>query len=512
MALSIRKPSIYVNPREFEPTMNQLHNMANLLDVGKDKLKKISKKTSYFSWVKRKADPSRASRLIALGIPGVYQITEPSRFYPVSPAAANLVGYVNVDDKGMMGIERQYERELQGAQNRLDLYRDAKGRTIFERSDAAVPESGGMDVHLTIDRAIQEIAENALSQGVKRAKAKGGFAIVADPHTGQILAVANNPSYNQNARRINVKRTWNNALMDVFEPGSIMKTFVIGGAIEDGLVRPTDKFDCEGGVYRRGSVRFNDSHKPKTQYLSVNETLVTSSNVCTYKVAQKLGPQSMYDYYKLFGFGSKESGIGFPAQSFGRLTSWESWRPIRFANLAFGQGLTTTALEVIQAYSAIANGGQLMKPYLVNKIASPTGQIVLANSTTSMRRVLKPETTRVLRQMLQQVVEEGAVKAKIEGYSSGGKTGTSQKVDPNTKRYSHSLHRAAFAGIAPITDPHLTIFVVIDEPGIAPHYGSLWAAPVFSDIAGKTLRYLNVATDLPINNAKTSSPPEARAL
>ncbi len=504
LALSVRKPSLYVNPREFSPTQSQAQEIAHVLSIPATQVASLTKKKSYFAWLKRKADPSASSRLMAMGIPGLEQISEPARFYPVTPAAANLLGYVNMDDVGVMGLEKQFEKELSGPRSRLELNRDARGRMIFTQSDTAVPESGGMDVYLTIDRAIQEIAEDALETGVKNAKAKSGFAIVADPHTGQILATANVPSFNQNSPNIDVESTWNKALMDVFEPGSVMKAFVIAAAIEDGLIRPTDSFDCEWGAYDRDGVRFRDSHRPSKQMLTVTETFVTSSNVCTYKIAQKLGPRALSDAFRLFGFGQRESNMAFPAQTFGSLSDWRGWRPIRFANLAFGQGMTTTALEVVQAYSALANGGQLMQPYLVQRVSAPGGQIVFANSTKPLRRVLKPETTVVLRSMMRDVVELGATKARVPGYTAGGKTGTSQKVDPLTKRYSHTLHRAVFAGVSPISDPHITVFVLIDEPGIAPHYGALWAAPVFSEISRRTLQYLNVAPDLPSAGAATS--------
>lgn len=495
MAISTRLPSIFVNPRVFDPTNEQVAKLATILRVDKKKIKDVADKKSYFSWLERKVPKLAAQQIEALNLKGLSIINEPNRFYPAS-AAANLIGAVGMDDTGLMGLERQYEKHLRGDPIKMHLSKDARGQYIFKESAQAAPEKPGHNIHLTIDRAIQDIAEDALQHGVRTAQAKSGFVIVSDPHTGRILAAANYPTFNPNdIQKIDMKRAINKAVMDGFEAGSVIKTFVIAEALDQRKTTPDTLYDCEEGVYQAGGVTFRDSHKPPTRLMSTTNTLVHSSNVCIFKIAERLGKQGLYDGLQKYGLGGGTPGLGFAGEARGYISSPDSWRPIRFANIAFGQGFMTNGIELVQAFGAIANGGNLMQPYVVSKIESATGATIVSNSSQIVRRVMSPETAQSMRKILQHVVDDGVKNASMDDYTSGGKTGTAEKVDPVTKAYSATKRLASFAGITPTKDPHLVIYVAIDEPGKRPYYGNLWAAPVFKEIAEKSLRYLNVAPD-----------------
>jgi cell division protein FtsI (penicillin-binding protein 3) len=357
----------------------------------------------------------------------------------------------------------------------------------------AKPEIPGHDLHLTIDKAIQEIAEAALYKGVKNAKAKSGFVVVSDPHSGKLLAVANYPTFDPNSDKINLSSR-NKAFQDLFEPGSVVKPLVMAKALEAGKVTLDQRFYCEKGYLREEGVRLRDSHA--AEFLTAEEALVHSSNICTYKIAKLMGEKSLYQGFIQWGISSDDNLIGLPGQSVGRIAPYQSWRKIRFANIAIGQGMMVSALEMVGAYGALANGGRLMKPYLVERIETAGGENVMTAHPKILRQVTTPEIAKKIRAALAKVVTEGkGSNAKLEGYTSGGKTGTSEKVDPRTKAYADDLRIASFIGLAPAFDPHLVIYAVIDEPGLKPYYGSTWAAPVFREVAEKSLRYLNVKED-----------------
>jgi len=503
LAISIRTPSIFVNPKIFNPTPRQLANLSLHLQISKKQLVKISKKKKYFSWVKRKVSKEIARKVLGLDIDGLYQVSEPARYYPAGNAAANLLGFVGIDDRGLTGVEQQYDKVLAGSPIKFVQTKDAKGQTIFSQSEDAAPEKTGDRIYLTIDKVIQEITEQSLRDGVEAAKAKGGFAIVSDPHTGRILAVANHPTFDPNdPRQINLKYVKNRAFMDSFEPGSVIKPYVIGAALDAKTIQLSNSFDCNEGKLKIGRRTINDAHKPKSKFLSVEDIIVHSSNVCTYKIANKLGSKRLYKYFVNLGFGQRLNTSGYPGEATGILSNYNNWKPIRFANISFGQGLMVSGLQIVQAYAAIANGGNLIKPYYLDRIEKPNGMMNNVHSTLNVGRVMTTKTARILRNILYKTIENGATKARSEIYTAGGKTGTSQKIDPKTRRYSHSKHLSSFAGIAPINDPHLVVYVQLDEPNQPLSYGSLWAAPIFKEITEKTLSYLNVASDRASDKSK----------
>lgn len=513
LAISIRRPSLAVNPKVFNPDQKQTHNLARILGITPRDVQQISEKSGYFAWLQRQMHHRTAAKVMGLGIRGIHEITESARYYPAGSAAAHLLGYVGIDNRGLHGLELFYDRELQGQSQRIKGAKDARGNRIFRGDDQAEPEVPGHSLHLTLDRVIQEIAEEALRKGAEKARAKGGFALVSDPHTGKILAVANHPSFDPNdVRQLKIEQTRNSALLDQFEPGSIIKPFVIAGALEQKKITPDEIFDCENGAYRAGGVTFRDDHP--ADKLTVAESLIRSSNICLYKIAERAGRQAFYENYLAFGFNGNlpEQNLRAPPWPSGRLSHFEKWLPIRFANIAFGQGMTTTGLEIVQAYGALANGGNLMRPTLVDRIEAADGSLLASFHPEVVRRVISPEVANTMRTMLGRVVTDKhgtGSKAITQSYSVAGKTGTAQKVDPIRRTYSADKRIASFVGFAPVQDPYLVILVVIDEPKERPAYGGLWAAPVFSEIAQKSLKYLNVAPDLESNSLMISSGDDA---
>jgi cell division protein FtsI (penicillin-binding protein 3) len=498
LAISLKKPSVAINPRAFAPSTQQLRRLSDLLDLPKEKIKEISGKTAYFAWLKRKIDPSIAQKVEALSLKGLYLVNEATRLYPLQSVAAHVIGAVGSENQGLLGLERQFQSILAGKSSAVSPSKDARGRTILYSSDMAAPDLPGHTIQLSLDHAIQEIAEDALAQGVTAAKAKSGFAIVTDPHTGKILALANYPTFDPNQiAQAKTEHTRNFALLDSFEPGSVMKPFVVAAAIDRHKTSVNETHDCENGVYRAGGVVFRDDH-PAAK-LTTAETIIRSSNICTFKIANRIGKQGLYDALLSFGFsGGLAIGETFPLTIKGNISKPTGWKPIRFANVAFGQGMTVNGLEVAMAYGVLANGGNLMRPILVDRIISPNGDIVYAATPEATSHVVGIDTATEMRKMLARVVTDPrgtASRAETSDYSTGGKTGTAEKVDPVLKAYSPDKRISSFAGFAPVGDPYLVIYVMIDEPAVRPAYGGLLAGPVFSEIAQRSLRYLNVAPD-----------------
>jgi cell division protein FtsI (penicillin-binding protein 3) len=498
LAISIKKPSVAINPRVFEPTPTQLKLLERYLGLSKDEIIAADKRTGYFSWLKRKAPQEMGERIAALDIPGLHLVPEPARFYPAGDAAAHLIGLVGLENRGLFGIERSYNQDLSARKTAVSLARDARHKIIVLDSKDSAPEKPGNTIYLTIDRAIQDIAERALADGVANAKAKRGYAIVADPHTGRILGLANFPTFNLNSFKPNdLKLSFNHAAQATFEPGSITKPFVIARALEAKVVNEQSMFDCENGQIKVGKHFIRDTSKHKL--LTVAETIIFSSNICTYKIANLLGKKGTYSALSDFGVGQKLLEVDSVSSAGGHIPNWEKWKEINFVNIAFGQGFVTTALELVSALGVIANGGLLLKPYLVDRVENADRVVLSANSRTVVSRVIKPETANRMRKIMAQVVTHpkgSGTLAKNPYYTIAGKTGTAQKADPNRRGYSATGRIASFVGITPANEPHLAIIVVVDEPGIPPYYGGKWAAPIVKEIAVESLRYLNVAPDI----------------
>lgn len=492
LAISVRRPSLAVNPRLFKPTSSQRRLLGQQLAISWAKISKISAQKNYFAWLARKVPHDIAQRVLSSKIAGLYQVTEPFRYYPLADKFAHLVGYVGLDNTGLLGMEQSFERQLRGQRNDLRLIKDARNQPLFFLPAQAQPQQAGQVLHLTVDRVIQEISMEELAFGVSNAGAKHGFVLVADPHTGQLLAVANYPSFDPNRPRfIDIAKSRNTAVVSAFEPGSIVKPLVVATAIDRGLLAKDDLLHCEDGRLEvDGGVIHDD--RPYTT-LTVAEVLINSSNICTYKIAALLGKRGLYDLYRNFGLTSADNSLPLPGQAFGRIVPSEKWSVIRFANISFGQGFLSSGIELLSAFNSIANGGRLLRPYLIDRSETSDGRIIDQRRPQVIRRVLQPETARDLREILGQVVSRGTGRlAMLANYRVAGKTSTAEIYDRQAKSYSKTKRIAGFIGFAPLADPHVTIYVSLFEPSNKPYYGGKWAAPVFAKIAARVLKYLNV--------------------
>ena len=498
LAISTKVPSLAVNPRVFDPTPKEIERLSKVLGLSPGKISEIEHKNSYFSWVARKIDLKSAEKAMELGISGLYQITESSRYYPYGPSLAHLVGYLNSEDSGSSGIEKRLEKDLAGQKDSIEQNKDGRGHLILQDSKLATPEKSGHNVELTIDAAIQDIVFNALKNGVSDAQAKGGFAVVVEPYSGAILGISTWPTFDPNRKQEVASAPRNAVLADLFEPGSIMKPFVIAKALELKKTTPDEKHNCEkSGVLKIGSnASIRDDH-PKA-VMTTSEVIIHSSNICTYKIAQRLGMKVVYDLYKELGFAPPIPILDLPESQRGRLANWQTWLPIRFANVSFGQGISVTALEILKGYSVFANGGKVVEPYLIKRIYNSEGKDLYFHSDAVNSRIFSVETVKAVREMLNGVVNEGtATRSKSEFYTFAGKTGTSEKYDSLAKNYSATKRIASFVGFSPVSDPKLLAFVMIDEPSIKPYYGGRWAAPVLKEIIEKSLKYMSVPPDKP---------------
>ena len=499
LARSIDTESFFADPREITTPVETARRVAAI--TGQDRrelesrLQEAIESKKKFVWLNRRLNIQVAARLDNLNLPGVYSRKEPKRYYPNESLAAHVLGFVGADEIGLSGIEQYYNEKIRGDSGKLFVERDREGHA-FESYE--VQPHPGQTVVLTIDQTIQYRTEQALSAAVEQAHAKSGSAIVMDPKTGEILALANAPTFDPNKPpkdSSDSRANW--ALQNIYEPGSTFKVVAYSAAIEKGLVKPQDKIDCQMGQITVAGRLIHD-HRPYG-VLTVADALAQSSNVGAIKLGLLVGNEEMYDYIKRLGFGSR-TGIDLAGESPGLLRALSRWQPSSIGSIAMGQEVGVTPLQMAAAYSAIANGGMLVKPYLVREMRSPDGA-VLYQAKPEMRRALKPETTAALRTMFEGVTLHGtARKAQLDGYTAAGKTGTAQKIDPRTRAYSRTKYVGSFVGFAPVNDPAVVIIVVIDEPQGA-YYGGDVAAPVFREIAEQVLPELAVVPDTEVKEA-----------
>jgi cell division protein FtsI (penicillin-binding protein 3) len=489
LAVSLDVDSVYARPRNIKDKQDTAQKLTSILGISREKILSILQSKQSFVWVKRQIAPELSERIKELSIDGIGFIKESRRFYPNREIAGQLLGFVGVDSQGLEGIERTYNRLIGGKSGYLLVNKDALGRDLFPEGINAIDSERGSDLILTIDKNIQYIAEKELQTAVTNAQARGGLAVVMNPRTGELLALAVSPTFNPNQAGTPSADSWKNrAVTDVFEPGSIFKTILVGSALEEGVVKPTDIYNCENGSYGVGNRVIHDVHPHGL--LSVTEVIKYSSNIGATKIAHRLGKESFYQYIKKFGF-SHESGIELPGEVSGYVPPSSQWRDINLATIAFGQGISVTALQVVIAYATVANGGVLMRPHLVKEIRDATGNTIQRTEPAVVRRVLSEQNARTLTEMLQTVIQGGTgQKAAVEGFTVAGKTGTAQKIAAHGKGYSNKCV-SSFVGFIPADDPKLAIVVVIDEPkGVT--YGGVVAAPAFSAMARQILCYLRV--------------------
>jgi len=490
LAISVELESIYAHPRLVTEKVSVSKKISEILNLRREKVLSQLKSDSGFIWLERRVSPESAEKIKELKLPGVGVITETGRFYPGREIAAHLIGFTGADNQGLEGLEKCYDQELKGPPNTYVQKSDAIGRTFYlERYDTS--KRNMHNLYLTIDKDIQYKAQQALRAAVEKAKAKSGQCIVMDPNTGEILALAVIPSYNPNVFGKYKPDQWRNRVVtDCYEPGSTIKAFLLAAALEEGVVSPLTTFYCEQGKMKIANHTVNDT-KPYG-YLTVAEIVAHSSNIGAIKIGQKLGYQRFYEYLHKFGFGEK-TGLDTIGERTGYVRTISDTRPVDQATFYFGQGMHSSSIQLITAMSAIANGGKLVRPYVVRAVKDQNGQTIKSNMPYVVRRVISPSVAKRVTKILEGVVKEKgtAPKAAIEGFRVAGKTGTSQKIDPRTKAYSNRDYIALFIGFVPADNPKLLILVMVDEPRGNP-YGGLIAGPVFSEVGTWTLNNLNI--------------------
>ncbi len=490
LAVSIEVDSVYAESKKVVEVENTISNLTKLLQIDRKELRE-KLNSNRFQWIKRKVSPKEAEELKNLSLPGINFLKENKRFYPNSQLASHVIGFVGLDSRGLEGIELQYDAILNGKRNLLIIERDAKGRGIITDEEPLEKEDGYRNIHLTIDKYIQHVVETELDRAIQKWKAKGGMAIVMDPMTGKILAMASHPFFDPNQFIQYRPRSWRNrAISDVFEPGSLFKVFLASAVLEEKLVKPSDSFFCENGAYNIYDRTIHDHSKHG--WLTFKEIIKFSSNIGASKVAEKMGKERFYRYITAFGFGEK-TRVGLPGEAKGILHHPRYWSPITLNTISFGQGISVTGIQLATALSAIANGGNLIRPYVVEKITNEKGEVIKAFKPEIVRRVISEETSQKITELLKATTEKGGTgeQAVPKGYEVAGKTGTAQKVDSILGGYSDDRYMSGFMGFAPADQPRIVILIVIDEP-VGSIYGGIVAAPVFREIVEKVLPYLNI--------------------
>ncbi|HWP59637.1 MAG TPA: penicillin-binding transpeptidase domain-containing protein [Candidatus Acidoferrales bacterium] len=496
LAVSVEAQSVYARPRRLEDPENTARALARALGLHPAKVEREIKSARPFVWIKRQVTPKEAERVQALGIDGIGLSYEPTRYYPQGPLAGHVVGFVGRDSQGLEGVELQYDRYIRGETSSSVIERDALGRRVLIQGVEDIQIPPGADIHLTLDTSIQHLTEKELEAAVTKNRAKGGIALVVEPSTGEILALANYPSFNpNNFTAVSSERWRNRAITDSYEPGSTFKTILAAAALEEGAVGKEDLFYCEFGSYAYAGRTIHDTHK--YGWIPFYRIIQYSSNIGATKIAEKLKKERFFKYIDRFGFGHLTE-IDLPGESGGMVRPPERWAAIDLATHSFGQGIAVTPIQMAMAYAAIANGGFLMRPFTVRRVVGPDGKVLLENQPRVVRRVISESTARSLTSILKGVVSEGGTgtQASLEGFEVAGKTGTSQKPDPNHRGYSPNKRIASFIGFVPADKPAIVALVVIDEPE-GSVYGGVVAAPAFQNIARGALRRLGVVPDRP---------------
>ena len=489
LAMSLPVESIFAVPSQVPNHAQMVRKLTSILQLDPHELASRLEEFHSFCWIKRKVTTEEAERVKALNLKGVYFQKEMKRFYPKGTLAANVLGYVGMDDEGLAGVEYGMNSEIAGAPGRLMVTEDARRHLLRSIQGTGAP---GKNVVLTIDQNIQYFAQKALSEAVAQHQALGGVAVVENPNTGTILAMASSPTFDPNHyRQGSQEARENRGVSWVYEPGSVFKLVTVSAALDEGLTNPSEVIDCqEGGIVLAGHT-IHDVEK--MGFLSVADVLAKSSDVGTIKLSLRLGDARFYRYILGYGFGSK-TGIDLPGEERGLLKPPDRWSGISIGEISIGQEIGVTPVQIVSAYSAVANGGIYFKPHIIQ-------DVFLGNEHDPVippegRRIISEKTAVEMHQMLMGVVAHGTgTNAQINGYTVEGKTGTAQKVDADG-RYSRTHHVASFVGIAPALKPRVVILVSVDSP-VGQYYGAEVAAPVFKQIAQQTLAYLNVPQDDP---------------
>ena len=485
LATSVPVPSVWAIPKDFKATPEQRQKLIKLLGMdAREFEQRLGSGSANFAWLRRQIDTETWTQIAALGIKGLYQTREYRRRYPEGESAAHVVGFTNLEDQGQEGIELAFQQQLRGHNGRRGVVKDRLGRVI-EDMGANIEPADGSDIALSVDAKVQFFAYQRVRDAVREHKAKAGSVVVLDTQTGEVLALANYPSYDPGERgRRTGEQLRNRALTDIFEPGSTMKPFIVGWALETGRVKPDTLINTAPGSMMVSGIAIKDAHPHGM--LSVREVIQKSSNIGTVRMAMQMPPRELWELYSSVGYGQKPQ-ISFPGAVTGRLRPYKTWRPIEQATMAYGYGLSASLLQMARAYTTFARDGEVIPVSLLRQ-EHPVAGI----------RVLSPETAREIRKMLQMAAAPGGTGplAQTIGYSVGGKSGTAHKQEG--KGYASNKYRSWFVGLAPIDKPRIVVAVMIDEPSNGVYYGGAVAAPVFSQVVQQTLRTMGVAPDLDV--------------
>ncbi len=497
LAMSMPVQSAFVVPSEVKDVAMASRLLSGVLAIPQDVIRQKLAGGGTFVWLQRKLPPEKTEAVKSLNLKGVYFQEENQRYYPKRELGAHVVGFVDLDEKGLGGIEHEYDNVIRGQGEKIVVMADARQRW-FDGGEAQ--RDRGTSVVLTLDEKVQYIAERELAAAIQKTHAIAGTVIVQDPNNGALLALANWPKFNPNAAAdAPAEARMNRAISAIYEPGSTFKLITLAAAFDQNLTRPDEVFDCENGSLVVGGRRIHD-HKAYGR-LTVSEILANSSDVGAMKIALRLGAPKFYDYIRAFGFGTP-TGVDLPGESRGLLERLQHWVPSSIGAISMGQEVGVTPLQMITAVSSVANGGLLYKPHAVQQMMRGEQILPLDGSSAlaEPRRVIRPETAATLRHLMEGVILHGTgTPARLDGWTAGGKTGTAQKIDPTTGRYSRTNVIASFTGFAPINNPAVTILVSLDSPEGLPHGGGDVAAPVFKRIAEQVLPYLDVPRDVPLS-------------
>ena len=489
LAASVPAPSIWAIPKDLEGDAASRARLATLLGMTSAALESRLNDNPNFVWLRRQVDDSVAKAVRDLGIKGIHEVREYKRKYPEGEAAAHVVGFTNVEERGQEGVELAFEKELAGKDGTRRVIKDRLGRVVEDVGDSVAPLAGE-DIGLAIDSKVQFFAYQRIRDAVAANKAKAGSVVVLDAQTGEVLALANYPSYAPSDRRnLSGAQLRNRALTDTFEPGSTMKPFIAAWALETGRVTPQTVIQTAPGRMTLTGSTITDSHPHGN--LTVTEVIQKSSNVGAVKMAMTFTPREMWELYSAVGFGQKPQ-LGFPGVVTGRLRPYKSWRPIEQATMSYGYGLSASLFQIAHAYTVFAHDGELIPVTLTRPIGGAP------STPVSGIRVLSPKTASTVRDMLHLVTLPGgtAPKAQVLGYSVGGKSGTAYKQEGAS--YATKKYRAWFVGMAPIAHPRIIVAVMVDEPSAGKYFGGDVAAPVFSEVVQQTLRMMGVQPDLDV--------------
>lgn len=495
LAVSTPVKSIWAIPEDAHLSPAQSRTLASLLEMDVHELNRRLASERDFVFIKRQIPPDAAAKIARLDLPGVHQQREFRRYYPAGEVTSHILGFTGVDDKGQEGIELAFDHQLAGKAGSRRVIKDRLGRIVEDVESIKSPQDG-KDIVLSLDAKVQYLAYTYLKQAIAENKAKAGGVIVLDARNGEILALANLPTYNPNNRvRLNGAQLRNRALTDVFEPGSTLKPFTAALALEKGRFRFDSQIQTAPGRLTIGNATIHDAHPHGL--LTLAQVIQKSSNVGIAKVAATLAPEEMWQMFDEAGFGQPLK-FGFPGEAGGRLRPYKTWRPIEQATMAYGHGISVTLMQLAHAYLAFARDGDLIPLSLTRQESPPVAG----------KAIFSAQTAREIRAMLEMAVQPGgtAPKAQIPGYRVAGKTGTAHKLEAG--QYANR-YVAAFVGLAPVSDPRLVVAVMIDEPSAGKYYGGEVAAPVFAQVMAGSLRTLGVAPDAPLGPLQVAHDAEA---